>query len=377
MFNYYTVQIFYETIQIFCQQCTGVRWDVKTAAIKVHSVPSSRSFIMHPHAIARRVLNDSRPRDGAAVRRRAMSFNGSNSTNFSGIGDYDNYTDIYTVEEIIEHITYTINFYYTPILIVLGTIGNLMSVYVFYNTKLRMQSTSQYLSALAISDTLFLFQLLPPWLHALRVTSVFHQQGFCQVFVYLTYVACCMSSWLVVAFTGERFVAVLYPLQRNAVCTVTRARHIIAGVVLASLVINLPVLRFAIPTNNDCNIDYDYIAYAATFNLIDAVLSFSIPLVVIVIMNVWIVFGVWRLERDRHLLMKAEHVTVRGGQPSTSTGQSTPVGRLRPSRILSCPRSQQRVTRMLLIVSSVFVCLNLPAYTMRLIAYAYGVVSYV
>lgn len=302
-----------------------------------------------------------------------MSFNG---TNFSDLGNFDNFTDSYTVDEIIEQIAGSINFYYTPILIVLGTIGNLISVYVFYNTKLRVQSTSQYLSALAISDTLFLFQLLPAWLHALKVTDVFHQQGFCQVFVYLSYVACCMSSWLVVAFTGERFVAVLYPLQRNAVCTVTRARHIIAGVVFSSMVINLPVLRFAIPSNNDCNIDYEYISYAATFNLIDAVLSFSIPLLVIIIMNVWIVFGVWRLERDRQLLMKAEHVAVSSVQPSTSAGQSTPVGRLRPSRVLSCPRSQQRVTRMLLIVSSVFVCLNLPAYTMRLIAYAYGTVSF-
>lgn len=331
------------------------------------------SLILHPLVVARRVMNDSTPRDGAAVTRRAMSLNG---TNFNDTGNFDNFTDSYTVDEIIEQILTIVHFYHTLILVVLGTIGNLMSIYVFYNTKLRMQSTSQYLSALAISDTLFLFQLMPGWLRGLRVSDVLHKQGFCQVFVYLTYVSCCISSWLVVAFTGERFIAVLYPLQRNAVCTITRARLIIAGVVLSSLIINVPVLRFAQPTSNNCDIDSEYISYAATFNLIDAVLSFSIPLLVIIIMNIWIVFGVWRLERDRHLLMKAEHVAVSGAQPTTSPEQSTPAGRLRPSRILSCPSSQQRVTRMLLIVSSVFVCLNLPAYSMRLIAYAYGMVSF-
>ncbi|VVC93781.1 unnamed protein product [Leptidea sinapis] len=251
--------------------------------------------------------------------------------------------------------------YYTPALILLGSVGNLLSVYVFYNSKLRLQSTSQYLSALAISDTIFLLQLIPPWLSAMQITALFYKVGFCQIFVYLSYVTCCSSAWLVVAFTVERFVAVLYPLRRNAWCTVRRARHVIIGLSLAALVMNLPVLRFTVPFQNDCNLDRSYLEQAASFNVVDTIVSFTVPLSLIVLLNVWIITGVCRLESTRHQLMKVQRLALGD--------------RSRASRLVGCPRSQQRVTRMLLIVSSVFVFLNLPAYALRILAYTYNLVS--
>ncbi|XP_038216912.1 neuromedin-U receptor 1-like isoform X2 [Zerene cesonia] len=278
----------------------------------------------------------------------------SNPYNVTSDETFDNQTYFDHVAALVAHALFV---YYTPVLILLGSIGNLLSVYVFFNSKLRLQSTSQYLSALAISDTIFLLQLLAPWLSAVSVTSIFYTGGFCQVFVYLSYVSCCLSAWLVVAFTIERFVAVLYPLRRNAWCTVKRARHVIILLSGGATMMNLPVLRFAIPTSDDCNIDRKYLEHAARFNLVDTMLSFSIPLSLIVLLNVWIIFGVCRLERTRHQLMKAEG--------------STAGERARQTRLVGCPRSQQRVTRMLLIVSSVFVILNLPGYALRIIAYAY------
>lgn len=308
------------------------------------------------------IFSDSQRKVGAACARRAMSIT---STNVSAVANLEVSIVNSVNQSLFDFITEkagAVNFYYTPFLVTLGTIGNLVSVYVFYNSKLRLQSTSQYLSALALSDTVFLLQLLVPWLNAVQWTGLFHKEGFCQIFIYVSYVSCCLSAWLVVAFTVERFVAVIYPLQRNAVCTVNRARHIILSLVVAALLWNIPVLRFAIPTKNDCNIDYEYLDYAARFNLVDTAVAFTAPLVLIIILNTWIMIGVWRLERERHRMMKAE-------QPQTS-GQ-----RSRPTRLLGCPRSQQRVTRMLLIVSSVFVILNMPAYTMRIVTYAFNVVS--
>ncbi|XP_068619989.1 RYamide receptor [Battus philenor] len=269
-------------------------------------------------------------------------------------------TDQNLFDRVTEQVASALNIYYIPVLIALGAIGNLLSVFVFYRSKLRFQSTSQYLSALAVSDTVFLLQLLPPWLNVVHFSGLFHQRGFCQFFVYISYVSCTLSAWIVVAFTIERFVAVLYPLQRNFVCTVRRARYVIAGIVLGSLLLNIPVLRFAIPTSNDCNIDYEYLVHAARFNLVDTAVSFTVPLAVIIVLNTWIMIGVCRFERARQQLMNAEQIVVLGNRIQ------------QPIRQVGCPRSQQRVTRMLLIVSSVYVCLNLPAYTLRIIAYAYN-----
>lgn len=273
-------------------------------------------------------------------------------------------------ETYFDVIANVLNVYYTPMLILFGSIGNVLSIITFFTSKLRLQSTSQYLSALALSDTIFLLQLLPPWLNALQVAAVFHRQGWCQLFVYVSYVSCSLSAWLVMAFTVERFVAVIYPLKRNIICTVNRARTIILTLGCVSLLLNLPVLRFATPNRHDCNIDMIYLDHAARFNLIDTGISFTVPLGVIVVLNSWITVGVCRLERSRRLLIRQQ--------------ACAPEMPLRPrfrERLMAAqpartpPRAQQRVTRMLLIVSSVFVLLNLPAYAMRVLAYAYDIVS--
>ncbi|XP_021194707.2 G-protein coupled receptor 183-A isoform X2 [Helicoverpa armigera] len=267
---------------------------------------------------------------------------------------------------VVELMATSLTTYYTPLLVLLGSIGNIISIYVFYATKLRLQSTSVYLSVLAVSDTLFLLNLLPPWLLAMGITDFFHRKGFCQIIVYGSYTSCCLSAWLVVAFTIERFVAVLYPLRRNSMCTVARARFIIGLLVFSSILVNLPLIQLASSSINDCNIDLNYMEHAARFNLADTLVSFSFPLGIIVFLNAWITVGVYRLECERRALQ---------AEQAACPAESGSSGRQAGARALPPLRSQHRVTRMLLIVSTVFVVLNLPAYTMRLLAYAYDMSS--
>ncbi|KAL1456295.1 hypothetical protein WDU94_001037 [Cyamophila willieti] len=76
--------------------------------------------------------------------------------------------------------------YYTPLLVGLGSIGNILSVFVFFGTKLRKLSSSYYLSALASSDTGFLVTLFAVWLNMIDVPW-FTNDGICQISIYLTY----------------------------------------------------------------------------------------------------------------------------------------------------------------------------------------------
>lgn len=98
--------------------------------------------------------------------------------------------------------------YYTqlifiPIIVVIGIIGNLLSILVFMRTRICRLSSSVYLAALAVSDTGFLLQLGVVWMNYVGV-HLFHMYGFCQLFIYLSYVCSFMSVWLVVSFTVER-----------------------------------------------------------------------------------------------------------------------------------------------------------------------------
>lgn len=78
--------------------------------------------------------------------------------------------------------------YYYPILVAfLGSLGNIISVIVFFGTKLRKQSASYYLSSLAINDTLYLLIQLVPKLSNIGI-RIFQKDGFCQLFTYLAQV---------------------------------------------------------------------------------------------------------------------------------------------------------------------------------------------
>lgn len=81
----------------------------------------------------------------------------------------------------------SIQLYYTPFLVALGTLGNCLSVLVFFATKLKKLSSSYYLSALAISDTGFLITLFISWLNLIDL-PLFNMPGICQLSVYLTQV---------------------------------------------------------------------------------------------------------------------------------------------------------------------------------------------
>ncbi|KAK5642945.1 hypothetical protein RI129_009112 [Pyrocoelia pectoralis] len=260
-----------------------------------------------------------------------------------------------------------IQLYYTPVLVYLGTIGNGISMMVFFKTKLRKLSSSYYLATLAISDSIFLMSLFVVWLNMVEI-DLFNQHGVCQLMVYLTGACSFLSVWLVLAFTVERFIAVRYPLLRQSVCTVSRAKTVILVLVVLSMFIFSPLLLFArvqvVPqkTMELCTIDSNFENSATIFNIIDTVVTFIIPVFVIIVLNTCISRTIWKLGSVRRKL------TYRGALPGGITQNNKECVkscRLKASTHLS----QNKITKMLLVVSTVCLCLNLPSYLMRVLTY--------
>ncbi|OXU23139.1 hypothetical protein TSAR_013011, partial [Trichomalopsis sarcophagae] len=156
----------------------------------------------------------------------------------------------------------------------------------------------------------------------------------------------------VVAFTVERFVAVCYPLRRQWMCTVNRAKILISCVTAAGLVLCSPVLLYSRPRLLEnsakpvCYIAEGWDKVASALNFLDTILTFALPFSLIVVLNSLIVRAVWHVDSVRTSL-----------KARASTKDSPPAVH------------QARVTKMLLVVSSVFFCFNLPAYAMRVYAY--------
>lgn len=246
---------------------------------------------------------------------------------------------------------------YMPIIVHLGLLGNCLSVCVFFGTKLRRASSSIYLGALAISDSGFLVTIFIVWLNTFDV-HLFNKSGFCQFFVYFGSLCSFLSVWLVVAFTIERYVAVKYPLHRQSLCTVARAKIVITCLTVLALLLCSPILLFSgvreEPAKNTtlCDLVYGWESWANVYNGIDTVMTFAIPLTMLVIFNTLIARNIYKLEHVRRTL------TTKSDTSNEKVARST---RERPP--------QTKVTKMLLLVSSAFFCLNMPSFVMRLLVF--------
>ncbi|KAK3921195.1 Growth hormone secretagogue receptor type 1 [Frankliniella fusca] len=276
-------------------------------------------------------------------------------------------------------VLYAIQLWFTPMLVTLGTLGNCLCVIVFFGTKLNKLSSSYYLSGLAISDTCCLVAVAATWLEFIDI-PVFNKNGFCQLFVYIKSVCSFLSVWFVVAFTVERFVAVSYPLQRLSMCTVARARAILASLTLAGLglyspylfisaVIPVPAVQGAPGGSGGaangtvlvCDMLKQWHNLARVLNYADICLTLVLPVLLILSLNACIARTVLRLARARKDLTNTAingSGSLRGRRAPRRTLQHR--GSTRPSG------TQSKVTEMLLIVSTVFIALNLPSYIVRL-----------
>lgn len=253
----------------------------------------------------------------------------------------------------------TFQFYYTPILVVIGIIGNCLTILVFCKTKLRKLSSSYYLVALAFSDTIFLITLSIVWLKLLTV-DIFNKHGFCQIMVYLSSVCSFLSVWLVMAFTFERFVAVKYPFLRQSICTTERAKCTIIVLVFIALILFSPLIIFStiinVDGNNICAIDFQWSQTANIFNYIDFLITYIIPVAMIIYLNFSISRTILSFANVRKILTQ-------------ENSRFRLKGQRRKLKSFRNKFSQSKLTKMLLVVSTVFLCLSFPSYIMRLLSY--------
>lgn len=171
-----------------------------------------------------------------------------------------------------------------------GLLGNVVSGVVFLNTHLRMRSSSYYLAALSATDFSFLLMLLLVWLNSNAGVQVFNKNGWCQVLVYISSVCGFLSSWLIVAFTVERFIAVQYPLHRPRMCTVARAKAIVCCLVVFALILHsYSFVTAGLVKQYDgsevCHMLEDYRETMRIMNIVDCLVSLIIPLILITSMN--------------------------------------------------------------------------------------------
>ena len=141
--------------------------------------------------------------------------------------------------------------------IVLGSVGNVLSLLVMQRPAMRNTSTAVYLSALAVADTLTLYAgqvpLLVDYFHDINLAQL--SEGTCKLEWFLVFTLGDAAVWLLLSLTVDRFIAVLFATKAKAFCT--RRRAVIVSVAVFALAtfknLHLLITRGLVVPENDAN----------------------------------------------------------------------------------------------------------------------------
>ncbi|KAH3831744.1 hypothetical protein DPMN_105014 [Dreissena polymorpha] len=212
----------------------------------------------------------------------------------------------------------------TPV-ILLGLVGNCLSMLTWSRGSNRNKSTAVLLTCLAVTDTIVLaIPALEMWADEvfnfkLRLPHVV----LCKLFAWASYFGPTMSSWIIVLVTLERFVSIWFPVRVRYLCTKVKMRIAIisVGLILAFVYSPFLILTDIRPTNETgmlngtklaCDVNYNttfFLYYVPVWMWIDFVLLFGLPFVIVVIGNVMILYKIFKSRKA--FSKKNRHVSER------------------------------------------------------------------
>ena len=195
----------------------------------------------------------------------------NNTTAVPGVWTYDG--DTISTEEVVVNITgnralyqsvYNILYGYgLPIFCVFGFLGNFMNLIILAKKQahrtLRRAEASVNISliALAVADMNFCISAFPSTF--LPLDMIFHNKGF--FLYYGCYCAAVInifimtSTWITVAMSIERYLAICHPLKSRTILSPTRTKTVIVLVYVFSMIFNTPMFwRYTI-TELHCGSD--------------------------------------------------------------------------------------------------------------------------
>lgn len=255
-------------------------------------------------------------------------------------------------EMVAYHIAKAIRNICIPTIVIIGVLGNFVSMMVFASNYLRSSSSSTFLVALACADNVFLVSLFLSWIDG-SIINILNSVTICRLIAYLTYISSFLSVWFVVGFTLERHIAICHPLHAKLFCTQVREKITVICLITVSALLyhfSLWTTDVEVYPSEDisrCSIDEKHIHFLNIVTWLDAVLTMLIPFVLICYMNIRVAFTAAGFQEKRKKCL------------SMRDAKSAKLGALRS-------KQQMRVTRTLLLVSTTFLVLNLPSHVFKL-----------
>lgn len=232
----------------------------------------------------------------------------------------------------------------SPVLIVVGTLGNTASIIVLTRRSFRNSTCMFYLTVLSCADLLVLYTgLLRFWIRSafsvdIRTLSIWS----CKVHVFLVYFAMDLSSWVLMTVTLDRCILVCFPFRSRLFTTMKRAPYILTTLVLLLVLVNSHFFATVTVQNNHCT--YKSRLSMVVWPWIDLVVCNLIPFLVMLFCSLLI---------SRKILQTNKRVSVQRTRTISGESGSAPNDNSKAAKSSS-------VTIMLLIIIFSFFLLTLP-----------------
>ena len=262
-------------------------------------------------------------------------------------------TSLGFMEEVETHLTYKIasyiNYYWFPVLVPIGLIGNTLSFFVMIQPNNRKMSTCIYMAAISVNDNLMMYLALHNWLGvAVKIVTVQEVGPWgCKIPAYLVHFSLQSSAYQVLAMTIDKYVAIKWPHKAATYSTPGRAKIILSCILLCALIYNSPHLLVASWVGDQCFTYVNGGIISKIYSWISFLVNGIIPFSLLIHMNYLIVQTV---RNSRKMFRSNTYATGTEIVPDTDKRQRT------------MKSAENQLTIMLLLVTMLFLILLFPVY---------------
>lgn len=157
---------------------------------------------------------------------------------------FDIYKAMYGQNFPEKDIAEKIHVYASPVLMVVGTIGNILSAIVLFKMCRKVLTTCLYLFVISIIDLVVLYiRCGNEWVIYLANYNIMEvaqlsSNSVCKMYPFMTNFALHLSIWLVVAMATETTIVTLRPERLIRVCVIERAKAVILLIIVLLVCVN-------------------------------------------------------------------------------------------------------------------------------------------
>ena len=244
--------------------------------------------------------------------------------------------------------------YWAPILVPIGLIGNTLSFLVMIKPNNRKMSTCIYMAAISINDNVMMILFLYTWLTtAMRVYIMNSIE--CKLLAFFVLLILQNSTYQVLAMTIDKYVAIKWPHKAATYSTPKGARRTAIVIFICVFIYNIPHLFLSNLVGKEC-LGY---AVSGILTKVYAWSSFTlnglIPFAMLIYMN----FVIVKTVRSSRKMFGGNDSLENSNTKVPIKSQINTVTVRRENKMKN---TENQLTKMLLLVSILFLILLLPTY---------------